>query len=226
MDPGFYTTRREVNVVEDLDPIQSKISVANSVRVRHFRVLSSSVCIRAQKDSTTALSKASPHGAERVGKAGVSYPLAEGPRRVLRAVVAVDQRTGAGLAGLDGHSQRRVDHGRRRSTIERPSHHPTEPGVEHHAAVQLSLAGGVLGDVGHPQLVGTLAAEVPLHQSTPVAALMGVDFALRRRGRPLMPFSAMMAMTSFLFTTWPKASIAPLGCAANHRCIGSGRVSR
>jgi hypothetical protein len=76
----------------------------------------------------------------------------------------MDQRAGAGLATFDGHAERGVDHRRRRPAVQRPAHHPTGPGVENHAAVQLSLSGRVLGDVGHPQLVRALPSELPLHE--------------------------------------------------------------
>ena len=37
--------------------------------------------------------------------------------------------------------------------VDRPADHAAGEGVEHDRAVDLALAGGVLGDVGHPQLV-------------------------------------------------------------------------
>ncbi len=82
----------------------------------------------------------------------------------LGAVVAVDHRAGAGQACLDGHPERRVDHRCRGPAVQGPAHHPAGPGVEHHAAVQLPLSGGVLGDVGHPQLIGPVAGEEALNE--------------------------------------------------------------
>ena len=48
--------------------------------------------------------------------------------------------------------------------VKGPAHHAAGERVEDHAAVQLALAGGVLGDVGDPQLIGGVPGELALDQ--------------------------------------------------------------
>ena len=58
------------------------------------------------------------------------------------------------------HAERVVDEHRRLGRVDRPADDEPGEGVENDAAVELALAGRVLGDVGHPELVGPVAAEL------------------------------------------------------------------
>ena len=44
--------------------------------------------------------------------------------------------------------------------VDRPAERPSRAGIQEDRAVQLAFAGGVLGDVGDPQLVGAGAVEL------------------------------------------------------------------
>ncbi len=50
------------------------------------------------------------------------------------------------------------------SRVDRPADHAAAVDVEHDGAVDAALAGGVLGDVGDPQLVGAAAGELAVDQ--------------------------------------------------------------
>jgi hypothetical protein len=61
---------------------------------------------------------------------------------------------------LDRHPERVGDQRRGRGGVDGPADHPTLAGVQHDRAVQLAFAGGVLGDVGDPQMVWAGAGEL------------------------------------------------------------------
>jgi hypothetical protein len=48
--------------------------------------------------------------------------------------------------------------------VDRPADHSAGVGIQHDRAVDLALAGGVLGDIGHPQLVRSGAGELAVDQ--------------------------------------------------------------
>jgi hypothetical protein len=75
-------------------------------------------------------------------------------------VVSVDDATGNGAAGVDGHAQGVGGHIRPLGGVDRPAVHAPRPRIQDDAAVQLALTGRVLGDIGYPQLAGVGAAEV------------------------------------------------------------------
>jgi hypothetical protein len=69
-----------------------------------------------------------------------------------------------GAAGVDGHPECGGGQVGPLPGIDGPADHPTGVGVEDHAAVELALPSGVLGDVGDPQLIRAVAAEVAFDQ--------------------------------------------------------------
>ena len=77
----------------------------------------------------------------------------------LPAAVGVDHEPVAVFAALGGHPDRVEHQERGLGVVDRPANHEAGERVEDHAAVHLSLAGRVLRDVGHPQLVRAIAPE-------------------------------------------------------------------
>jgi len=80
------------------------------------------------------------------------------------AVIGMDRRAAGGraaggLALLDRHPERVCRQAGGRVVADRPADHAAAERVEHDRAVDLALARRVLGDVGHPELVGALAAK-------------------------------------------------------------------
>ena len=149
-------------VVEDLDVVEDRL--ASSTRVFQRRRLSSSICIEDQKLSIMALSSPSPT----LPKDGMSPAernlVAEGPRCELDAVVGVDDSAGFGAAVADRHVECVDDQGAFQGAsrwTSRRSELGTRPSPP---AVELAFSGGVLGDVGHPQLVGSQAVELAVHE--------------------------------------------------------------
>ena len=78
--------------------------------------------------------------------------------------VAVDDGAGGWPAAPAGHLQGVDDQLGAHVVGNRPADHGAAEDVEHRGAVDLALAGGVLGDVGDPQPVGALGDEAALHQ--------------------------------------------------------------
>ena len=68
------------------------------------------------------------------------------------------------VAMVDGHAQGVGDQRSGLVAVDRPAHHPTREHIQHHTAIQLALSSRVLGDVGHPQLVGCRPVEPALDQ--------------------------------------------------------------
>ena len=54
---------------------------------------------------------------------------------------------------------------------DRPADDPAGPGVDHDGEVDPALAGGVLGDVLHPQPVGAVGSELAVHQIVDAGSL-------------------------------------------------------
>lgn len=67
-------------------------------------------------------------------------------------------------SALEGHPQDVDRDPLRHAGVDRVAHDAVGPDVLDRAQVQAGLAGVVLGDVGQPQLVGSLGAELALHQ--------------------------------------------------------------
>ena len=76
----------------------------------------------------------------------------------------MDRLVGWWAAPPDRHLQRVDDELGTHVIGDRPADHPTAPGVDHDGEVDLALGGGMLGDIGDPQPVGTLRCELAVHQ--------------------------------------------------------------
>ena len=79
--------------------------------------------------------------------------------RELHAAVGMNHEAVAVLAALGGHAEGVEDELRGLGAVDRPADDLARERVEDDAAVDLALARRMLGDVGHPQLVGSVAAE-------------------------------------------------------------------
>lgn len=69
----------------------------------------------------------------------------------------MNNRLGVRAALADGHAERVGDQRGRLGAVDRPADNHAREGVQHGAAVDLALPGGMLGDVGHPKSVGSVA---------------------------------------------------------------------
>jgi hypothetical protein len=76
----------------------------------------------------------------------------------------VDHDGAGGLATCDGGAQRGGGELGGHAFVDGVADDPVGEQVLDRAAVELALGGGVLGDVGQPDLIGTLGGEVPAHQ--------------------------------------------------------------
>ena len=113
----------------------------------------------------------------------------------------MDDRAVGRQAGLDRHGEGRVDHGGGRSPIEGPPHDQAAPCVEHATAVDLAVSCRMLGDVGHPLLVGPVPLEVPVHEVVEGRLTCLVGFVPAASGKSPDSLLTMMERISFLFTT-------------------------
>jgi hypothetical protein len=77
----------------------------------------------------------------------------------LNAAVRVDDQPIAMLAALGGHPERVEHQGGGLGGVDRPADHQSRERVQDRGAVDLALAGRVLGDVSQPQLVGSIATK-------------------------------------------------------------------
>jgi hypothetical protein len=117
------------------------------------------------------------HGWDQPGLLG---PAGERPGCELQAVVGVDHGPGGwvGAAVGDGHAERVGGQGRGLGGVDGPAHDSTGVHVEHDRAVELALPGGVLGDVGDPQLVRFMPGEVAVDEVGGESGVMHVPAAL------------------------------------------------
>jgi hypothetical protein len=65
---------------------------------------------------------------------------------------------------VDGHAEGVGDQRGGLVAVDGPADHPTGEHIQDHTAVHLAFPGGVLGDVGDPQLVGGRPVEAALDQ--------------------------------------------------------------
>jgi hypothetical protein len=65
---------------------------------------------------------------------------------------------------VDGHAEGVGDQWGGLVAVDRPAHYSAGEHIQHHTAIQLAFPGGVLGDVGDPQLVGCWPVEAALDQ--------------------------------------------------------------
>ena len=156
----------------------SKIALASSTRVRHRCRFSSSTCMRPQKDSTTALSYGSPM-VPREGSRPAFFALVVKVQEVncLSSVVGVNDGPRRGPAGAGGHPQGVRGQVSPLGGAGGPADDAAAEHAGHDAAVDLALAGGVLGDVGDPQPVRAVRGELAPDQ-------VGDRFLRRHAFRP------------------------------------------
>jgi hypothetical protein len=83
------------------------------------------------------------------------------PEFALGALVGVNHGSAEGVALGDGHPEGVGDERGVRACVDRPTDHSSGEHVEHHRAVDLALAGRMLGDVGDPEPVRFGPCEVP-----------------------------------------------------------------
>ncbi len=76
----------------------------------------------------------------------------------------MDHQPVLGAAAARGHAERVEHQSRGLRAVDGPADDEPAEGVQHDAAVDLALPRGVLGDVGHPQLIGALAREGAAHE--------------------------------------------------------------
>jgi hypothetical protein len=79
----------------------------------------------------------------------------------------MDHESADGVAPARCHAERVGHEHGRLGGVDRPADDETRERIEHGAAVDLALARGVLGDVGHPQLIGLLTTERAAHEIRP-----------------------------------------------------------
>src|SRR3954453_19377276 len=123
------------------------MAATNSMVVGHLRVLSSSTCIRAQKDSIAALSKRSPTVPNEPSRAPPPHVLPKAPGRELTTVVGVQNRWATPRSVVDGHVDGIVDQGSVGSGGEGAGHDHAREAVQDRATVDLAITRGVFGDV-------------------------------------------------------------------------------
>jgi hypothetical protein len=106
-------------------------------------------------------------------------------------VIAVDHGlVGDRRAVGDGHPKGVGDQRGGLMAVDRPADHPTREHIQHDTAVQLAFPGGVLGDVGHPQLVGRRPVELALDQVSGGRDVGLATEALARSWQPTQPVQA------------------------------------
>ena len=149
------------------------------------------------------------------GASPASWTLAaEGPRGELNPAVAMDHQADAVLRGAGRHPERGGDERGRLGAVDRPADDEARERVEHDTAVDLALAGGVLGDVGHPQLVrGTPEKSRRTRSSERPTRPARAPRGSRRFGTPLIPRSRMIVRDRVVADE-DVAAVAQLGCHA------------
>ena len=177
----------------------SKMALESSTRVFQRRRWRSSICMVDQNDSIMALSKASPMEPQRWHQSRPTDLVGEGPGGELDSVVGMDDRASLRRALSDGHVEGVHDELGILDRIDRPSDDASAAGVHNGAAVDLALAGAVLGDVGDPELVELEASELALHQILRVGVrFMRLTFA--GPGSPAIPALCIKNATRPLLT--------------------------
>jgi hypothetical protein len=101
---------------------------------------------------------------------------------VLRAPVAVEDRSGLDVAVGDRHRQGVGDQAGPHVAGELPPGHHAGGQVDHGRQVQPPLAGAQVGDVGEPELVGGGGGELALDQVLAGGGVLEVLDALPRSG--------------------------------------------
>src|SRR5712671_649385 len=95
--------------------------------------------------------------------AGFAAALAEGVAGVLAAAIRMmNHRRGPALC--DRHVQRRQNQLGAQVRLHRPANHASRVHVEHHRQTQATRPDGDIPHIRHPQPIGPIAVELPLHQ--------------------------------------------------------------
>ena len=101
--------------------------------------------------------------AHRRAQVGIPAAMAEGQGGILTALIGVmDDAFRAPLA--DGHGQGLEHQLGAQMVGQGPTDHAAAPGVDNDGQVQPASPSGDVGDIGHPQAVRPLGAEIALHQ--------------------------------------------------------------
>jgi hypothetical protein len=110
-------------------------------------------------------------------------------------------------AVADGHVQGAGDEPGGLGSINGPADDAAGAGIQDHGAVDLAFAGGVLGDVSDPLLVGQRPGELAVDQVTRGRRLV-LGAGRRLPGRPLIPARRMSISTAPWPTVMPKPSLS------------------
>jgi len=120
--------------------------------------------MRPQNDSITALSYGHPLAPIEGARPASRTFWLNAQDVKLNAAVGVDHEAPGRISPACGHPEGVCHQHRGLGRVDRPSDQPAREHVEDDTAVDLALARVLLGDVGHPQLVGRFAAELAPHQ--------------------------------------------------------------
>ena len=148
--------------------IHSKIALASSSRVCHVLGVEQLELHGPPERFHHRIVVAVADGAHRAEQPGVAEPLPERPRRVLRAVIGMQDRrlppVASGLPADDRHAERVDDQLGAHVLGDRPADDQPGVGVHDRRAVHLALRRRVLGDVGEPQPVRRVDRELAVDQ--------------------------------------------------------------
>ena len=113
------------------------------------------------------------------------------------------------------------DQRRGRAGVNRPAHHPTGPHIEHDCTTDLALASGAPGEVGHPQLIATVAGEAPIDEVAGRGRVRGRCVISDNQSGPAGPHDA-----STVGTDWcrPQARARARARRARSCTVGPARV--
>ena len=82
----------------------------------------------------------------------------------MNSVIGVNDHPWVWVAVADGHVQGTGDQCCGLGVVDGPADHTAGVGVEDDSAVELAFPGGVLGDVGDPELIALRAVELAVDQ--------------------------------------------------------------
>jgi hypothetical protein len=138
------------------------------------------------------------HRAEQPGR---SQATPERPTGLGPVVGVRDRAPGRRLASPDGHLEGVDDELGAHVIADRPAHHHSAERLQHHGQVNLAVAGGMLGDVHHPQpvrfghierpvheVLGRLGVGIPAGATPPAAPINALDAGLAHQA--LHPLAA------------------------------------
>jgi hypothetical protein len=126
----------------------------------------------------------------------------------LPPVIGMDHHALAGGAVVDGHVQGAGDQRRGLGGIDGPADDAAGAGIQYHGAVELAFAGGVLGDVGDPQLVRARPGELAVHQVPRGRGLVFRPGPAAAGQAPLIPARRISISTAPWPTVMPRPSLS------------------